>query len=129
MEERIRFITHRGQQILLVDISHCSAEKLAEVAREVPHHVSSQPSGSVLLLADFTGAKFDKAAMTALKEATVFDRPHLKRSAWVGTETLPKIFYENIKIFSQRKLPTFATREEALDWLVEAKDEQATIPH
>lgn len=129
MEERIRFVTHRGQQVLLVDVSHCSPEEVAKLAREVPHHVSTLPPESVLLLADFTGSKFDKDALTALKEATVFDRPHLKRSAWVGTETLPKVFYENIKMFSQRKLPTFASREEALDWLVEAKDEDATIPH
>jgi hypothetical protein len=48
----------------------------------------------------------------------VFDRPHLKKSAWVGTESLPNIFYEHIKTFSRRDLPTFKTREEALDWLV-----------
>jgi hypothetical protein len=53
-----------------------------------------------------------------LKESTVFDRPHLKRSAWVGVETLPKVFYEHIKSFSQRDLPAFKTREEAMEWLV-----------
>ena len=59
-----------------------------------------------------------KAAFESLKQATVYDRPHLKRSAWVGTEALPKIFHENLKAFSQRDLPTFKTREEALEWLV-----------
>ena len=48
----------------------------------------------------------------------MLDRPYLKRSAWVGTESLPKIFYEHMKSFSQRELPSFKTREEALDWLV-----------
>lgn len=129
MEERIRFVTHKEHQVLLVDISHCTPDQVAKIAKAVPEHVSSQPLGSVLLLADFTGSKFDKDAMTALKEATVFDRPHLKRSAWVGTDTLPKVFYENIKMFSQRTLPTFSTREQALDWLIDAKDEQAVIPH
>jgi len=55
---------------------------------------------------------------SSLKQATVFDRPHVKRSAWVGTEALPRVFYENLKAFSQRDLPTFKSREEALDWLV-----------
>jgi hypothetical protein len=118
MEERIRLLSHQGQQILLVDISNCTAEEVARLARLVPAHISNQPPGSVLLLADFTGSKFDKAAVEALKQATVFDRPHLKRSAWVGTESLPRVFYENLKSFSQRDLPTFQTREEALDWLV-----------
>jgi hypothetical protein len=118
MEDRIQFIEHAGKQILLVDISHCSAREVETLARLVPSYVTSEPSGSVLLLADFTGAEFDRAAVDSLKKATVFDRPHLKRSAWVGTENLAHIFYEHIKNFSRRELPTFRTREEAMDWLV-----------
>ena len=119
MDDRIRFITHKGKQILLVDVSNCTAAELLKVSRTVPLHVMPQPRNSVLLLADFTGAEFDRAAVTSLKESTVFDRPHLKKSAWVGTENLPRVFYEHIKNFSQRDLPTFTTREEAMDWLVQ----------
>jgi hypothetical protein len=118
MEERIRFVDHHGQQILLVDVTNCTPAEMIEIGRLVPSYVSSEPRGSVLLLADFTGSKFDKSAVETLKQATVFDRPHIKRSAWVGTEGLPKVFYDNLKAFSQRDLPTFRTREEALDWLV-----------
>jgi hypothetical protein len=118
MEERIRFITYKGKQVLLVDVCNCTSAEMAELSRLVPAHVAAEPRGSVLLLADFTGSKFDKAAFESLKQATVYDRPHLKRSAWVGTETLPRVFYENLKAFSQRDLPTFKTREEALEWLV-----------
>ena len=118
MEERIRFITHRGKQVLLVDISNCTPTEMNQLSRLVPAYVAAEPRGSVLLLADFTGSKFDKAAFESLKQATVYDRPHIKRSAWVGTEALPKVFYENLKAFSQRDLPTFKTREEALEWLV-----------
>jgi hypothetical protein len=121
MDDRIRFITHQGKQILLVDVSNCSAAELLRDSRVVPHYVMPEPRGSVLLLADFTGAQFDREAITSLKQSAVFDRPHLKTSAWVGTENLPRVFYEHIKNFSQRDLPTFKTREEALDWLV--KDE------
>ena len=118
MEERIRFITHKGKQVLLVDVTNCTTEEMIKLARMVPKYLADETSGSVLLLADFTGSKFDKAAVESLKEAAVYDRPHLKRSAWVGTEGLPKIFYENLKAFTQRDLPTFRTREEALNWLV-----------
>jgi hypothetical protein len=54
-----------------------------------------------------------------VQEVLVLDRPYVKRSAWVGTESLPKVFYEHFKSFSQRELPAFKTREEAMDWLVE----------
>jgi hypothetical protein len=119
MEDRIRFIEHKGKQILLVDVSHCSPEEVAKIALIVPSYVTSEPRDSVLLLADFTGAEFDRIAIDRLKEGTVFDKPHLKRSAWVGIESLPKVFYEHIKSFSRRELPSFKTRDEAMDWLVQ----------
>lgn len=118
MEDRIRYITHKGKQVLLVDCSNCSAKELEKMAHLVPGYVTSQPKGAVLLLADLSGAKFEKKIMDSVKQALVFDRPYLKRSAWVGTEGLPKVFYEHLKSFSQRDLPIFKTREEALDWLV-----------
>jgi hypothetical protein len=118
MHDAIRFITHKGKQILLVDCTNCSPEELVKISGIVPRYVTAQPRGSVLLLADFTGTKFNQKIMEAIKPGLVFDRPHLKRSAWVGTENLPKVFYQDLKAFSQRDLPTFKTREEALDWLV-----------
>jgi len=118
MEDRIRFVEHRGKQILLADLSHCTAREVEKIALLVPSYVTSEPRGSVLLLADFTGAEFDRIAIERLKESAVFDRPHLKRSAWVGVEKLPKVFFEHIKNFSQRELPAFKTREEAMEWLV-----------
>ena len=122
MEDRIRFIEHQAKQILLVDVSHCTPAEVAKIVLLVPSYVTSEPRGSVLLLADFTGAEFDRIAIDRLKESAVFDRPHLKRSAWVGIEKLPKVFYEHIKNFSQRDLPAFKTREEAMDWLVSGEE-------
>jgi hypothetical protein len=119
MEERIRFVEHRGKQILLADLSQCTPREVEKLALLVPSYVTSEPRGSVLLLADFTGTEFDRIAIDRMKESAVFDRPHLKRSAWVGVEKLPPVFLEHIKNFSQRELPTFKTREEAMDWLVE----------
>jgi hypothetical protein len=123
MEDRIRFIEYKNKQILLIDVSRCNPEEVAKIALLVPSYVTAEPRGSVLLLADFTGAEFDRIAIDRLKEGAVFDRPHLKRSAWVGIEKLPKIFLEHIKNFSQRDLPTFQTREEAMNWLVGVETE------
>ena len=116
MEDRIRFITHKGKKILLADVSDCSAEELIKISRVSPGS-SPEPRGSVLLLADFTGAEFDQEAITSMKRIGS-STGLFKKSAWVGTENLPRVFYEHIKLFSQRELPTFKTREEAMDWLV-----------
>jgi hypothetical protein len=89
---------------------------LAEQVRMV---VARHTRGSVLLLADFNHAEVDKKVARRLKEVLTLDRPFVKRSAWVHAESVPHVFYENIKSFSQREIPTFKTREEAMDWLVE----------
>jgi len=119
MEDRIRFISHQGRQILLIDLSNLPAAEVKRISELVPKFVTAHPKGSLLLLADFTDSEFDREVFTTMKESAVFDRPHVKKSAWVGIDNLPKVFYENLKVFSQRELPTFKTREEALDYLVE----------
>ncbi len=119
MEERIRFIEHQGKWILLVDFSNCSANKVEKITRAVPDYVTVKPRGSVLVLTDFTGAAFDRDALRAMKETAVFDKPFIKKSALIGTESLPKGFYEEMTGFSRRELLIFKTREEALAWLAE----------
>jgi hypothetical protein len=118
MEDRIRFIKHKGHAIFLLDFSHCAGKELLLLLDQVRADIARHAPGSVLTLADFAGAQIDKTVATKMKEVLVFDRPYVKRSAWVGTESLPHIFYEHFKSFSQRDFPTFKTREEAMDWLV-----------
>lgn len=116
--ERLRFIKHKGHAIYLIDFTNCSAKELLLLLDQVRADIARHAPGSVLSLADFTGAQIDKAVATRVKEVLVFDRPYVKRSAWVGTESLPHVFYEHFKSFSQRELPLFKTREEAMEWLV-----------
>jgi hypothetical protein len=117
MQERIRFIDHLGKKILLVDFSNCPANEVERIARAVPDYVTVQPRSSVLVLTDFTGASFDRDALRAMKETAVFDKPFVKKSALLGTESLPAQFYEELISFSRRELLILKTREEALDWL------------
>ena len=120
--DRILFLTFRNRQVLMADCSDCSSEELAAVIDEVPKHVTKQPLGTVLLLADFTRSVFTKETVEHLKLAAVFDRPHLEKSAWVLTENLDKTLYESIRTFSGREIRTFPTRGQALEYLV--PDEQ-----
>jgi hypothetical protein len=116
--DRIRFIEHRGQQVLLVDFSDCTPEEVAAVADLVPETITRQPLGSLLLLGDFSRAEFTREAFERVKVAAALDQPHLKRSAWVLTDNLPKALHDSVQSFSSREIPSFATREEALDYLV-----------
>ena len=104
--DRVRFITHQGKQILFIDVTNCAAEEVIELLTEVQRIVTAQPPKSVLTLSDLTGAQFSRATITRMKEVAVFDRPYVKRAAFVGAQSLPKVFYEALMTFSQRK-PTF----------------------
>lgn len=116
--ERIRFIEHRGNRVLFIDMTDCTPEEMAKVADLVPPYVTSEQPGSVLLLADFTGSKLTREAVERIKVAAVFNRPHLKRSAWVGTPNGANALREAVETFSVRNIPSFPTREEALEFLV-----------
>lgn len=118
LDDRMHFVKHKGQAIFVIDFSHCSGKEMMLLLDLVRASISRHAPGSVLTLADFSGAQIDKTVATHIKEVLTLDRPYVKRSAWVGTESLPHVFYENFKSFSQRDFPTFKTRDEAMDWLV-----------
>jgi hypothetical protein len=117
--ERLKFIKHKGHAIYEIDFSNCTAKELLVLLDLIRADISRHEPGSVLTLVEVTGAQIDKNVATRIKEVLVLDRPYVKRSAWVGAESLPQVFYEHFKNFSQRELPAFKTREEAMDWLVQ----------
>ena len=116
--ERVSYIEFRNHRILVADCSDCTPEELVAVIDEFPKYVTREPLGSVLALGDFSRSVFTKETVEHLKLAAVFDRPHMKKSAWVLTENLPKTLFESIESFSGREIATFATRDEALEYLV-----------
>src|SRR5258708_24568990 len=105
MTDRIRFISHEGKQILLIDFSNCSAGEVGEVCRRVPEVVTKLPRNSVLILSDFTGASVDKEAIQAMKESAVFYKPHFNKTAWMGAENFPPAFAESLRRFSRPEIP------------------------
>jgi hypothetical protein len=117
MDERLCFIKHKGKAVYSVDFTNCTSKELLLLLDQIRASVSHHPPNSVLIFADFTGAQVDKKVATRMKEVMVLDRPFVKKSAWIGAESVPEVFYEHFKNFSQRDFPIFKTREEALDWL------------
>lgn len=118
ISDRIRFFEREGKRILLVDLSKCSAREVEETTLRVPDVVTSEPRGSALIVTDFSGSSFDAAALRAIKETAVFDKPFVKKSALVGTLSLPREFHDEMESFSRRAFAIFGSREEALKWLV-----------
>ncbi|HVM92379.1 MAG TPA: STAS/SEC14 domain-containing protein [Terriglobales bacterium] len=117
--ERIRFIVYGGKRILEVDVSRCSAKETEKLMRELPDHVTAEPRESVRMLVDFTGASFDAEGLRTMKETAIFNKPHIKRTAWLGAESLPESHLEEMSSYARRVFPVFKERGAALEWLAE----------
>ena len=73
---RVTFIEHCGKQVLLLDYSYLSDEQqMLEMVEDRKDLVSKQKPGSVLTLADLTGANVGRQALQAIKEANALERP------------------------------------------------------
>ena len=117
--DRVRFITHKGKQVLLLDYRNLTDEStVLAMVEERKRLVTSQPKGSVLTVADVTGAHPTKNALTKIKEANVYDLPFVRRAALVGVDAVQKTHLEAVETFSHHRHELFATMEEALDWVV-----------
>lgn len=116
---RVRFITHVGRRVLLIDLTNASPQEILDTLDDVELVVAEQPQDSLLTLGDFTGATFNKQAADRMKIVAAKDRPHVQRAAIVGLDSIPEVYYRNLLSFSARKIPAFKSREEALDWLLE----------
>jgi hypothetical protein len=123
--DRVRFITHKGKKVLLVDYTDLSDEaELLKMIEQREFLVDSQPKNSVLMIINVTGAKFTKEVLTRAKEANVYDLPYVRRAALVGVSENQKAAVQAVRMFAKTNRETFATLAEALDWIV--ADEAAT---
>jgi hypothetical protein len=119
MDERIRFLTHKDKQVMVVDFSGCQPTEVMMISTAARKVITSKPKASVRVLVDMTGTQLDKQAITRMKETAVFDAPFVRKSAWVGLDTIPAAHFKAIQTFSQRKFFPFPSRAEALEWLAE----------
>lgn len=115
--ERIRFISHAGWRILEVDCSGCLAAETEKLMRALPDVVTAEPRESVRLLVDFSGASFDGEGLRTMKETAIFNKPYIKKTAWIGVESLPESHLEEMSKYARREFPVFKERGAALAWL------------
>ena len=116
--DRVRFITHGGRHVLLVDFSHASVEEALAAVAVCKQLVAEHAEHSLLGLTDVTGAHFDARVVAALKDLVVANGPHVRRAAVVGVNGLQRIIYDAVVRAGGRDLPEFPDRLHALDWLV-----------
>lgn len=115
---RVKFIEYNGKRVLFIDYAQCDIATLKAVAEEMHRVITKEPPNSVLTLNDVTGTSFDSESVAVLKSKVAANAPFVKRAAVIGITGLQQLIYEAVQKFSERKIPSFNTRQEALEYLV-----------
>lgn len=116
--ERVKFIEHMGKRVLFINYAECDITMLKAVAEEGHRVIARELPKSVLTLNDVSGTNFDTESVAVLKSMVAANAPFVRRAAVVGITGLQQLIYDAVQRFSQRNIPLFDSREEALNWLV-----------
>jgi len=118
MPEKIQFIEKDSRKIVLLDFISADAPRIAGIMSEFHDWLARQTPRSVLTLSDVTDLPLDPDVIQLFKDFTLYNKPYVKAAAVVGIRGLRKITFNTVMAFSGRKIQTFDTREDAVDWLI-----------
>lgn len=129
-EERTKFIQHRGKSIVLMDFSNLTPADNPLAAFEAARRfVAAQPKVRALrTLVDVSGSSYDTAVLEGLKRLAAHDEPWVLAGAVAGLSSLRRLAVRTVSFFAGRKLATFATVQEAKDWLVAQDAPPVSVP-
>jgi hypothetical protein len=125
--DRVYWIEHKGQRILYYDWSNVlDTDQAVALVRDSAGLMRREPRGSVLVLTNVEGSRFNKRVLDAILELMNGNKPFVKASALVGLNGLMRAALGAMAKLTGRKLQAFTTADEAKGWLLE--QQQATTP-
>jgi hypothetical protein len=118
MEERIKLIEHRGQQVLLLDYSNLTSELLASYCVNGFEFTKSLGRTDLLILVDVTDTFTYGKGYEALKKAAINTIPFTRKDALVGISGAKTVLLNVFNALRRTGTRAFPDREKALDFLV-----------
>lgn len=115
--DRIKFLNHGTERILLLDFSGLVPEELETLVGEAKQIIHAEPEASVLTLTKVDGARFNSATVSLLKKFAKANEPYVKRAAIVGLEGLQKFVLDAVSKFTRREFYVCGTVDEAKERL------------
>jgi hypothetical protein len=114
---RFGTLSHKGKQIILVDLSNSAPEETLRVLPIAKVAISRLPPKSALVLTDVTGATYNKDVASAIKDFSDKNTPYVKASVVVGADGIRLVLLQTVSMLTRREIKTCKTRQEAMDWL------------
>ena len=117
----INWIDHKGQKIFLIDYSGIKLEKeMIELVNKAPSYLQDvKPGEKLLMLVDLNNCYTTPGFLEASKklEKGFLDQFKLKRAV-LGITGPKAVLLKGYNLFTSQKLEPFATKEEALAYLI-----------
>lgn len=110
-------VNYKTKCMVIVELANLKAPQAIEKLNQAHNEIASFPPKSVLLVTDVTNTEITNEFIAAITEFAKKNTPYVKSSAAVGANTLVKIISYNVANTAGRKINSFNTRTEAMDWL------------
>ena len=92
--DRVKFIDHKEQKILHIDLSDCSVERALEIIAEGKRIIKEQTERSVLALTNFNNDNaFLPDLFQAMKDFAQHNKPYVKASAIIVYKDIHKVLH------------------------------------
>jgi len=118
--DRVGWIGYKGKRILSEDFSDLrKPEDIYEVTDTSTALICKEPEGSVLLLTDVTGARYNPSVIKRLEENSKLTTPYMKAYVIVGVKGLALVVLEGLKVFTGLDVKLCDPLEEGKEWLVQ----------
>ena len=116
--ERVRFISHQNQRVLLLDLTAASLADITMVIEESSSIIQRASLHSLLTLTDVTNIVVRDVSTRQLMDFMRGNKPFVKAAAVVGVAGIARSILATTNLVTGRSLKAFETRGQALDWLV-----------
>ncbi len=118
--DRTQTVDYQGRKIVLLDFTGLTEEAttLAEIEKARQFFARQRPGRSLLTVTDGSGSKYTSKVLEALKQLAAHNKPFVKVGAAVSDARLHRVVIAAVAVFTGRHIPVFATREEAMAWLI-----------
>jgi hypothetical protein len=110
-------IKHKETPMILSDMSNTTPAQAMEAASGLLKSLSKLLPKSALLLIDLTDCHFDNKSVESWMQVAPQVQPYVKAMAIVTTDRFLKIIVSNVTTNANLPFLSFATRQEAMDWL------------
>lgn len=110
-------VNYKTKPMMVVELANLKAPEAIKKLDEAHKEIAVNLPKSVLLITDVTNTEITNDFIAAVTEFAKRNTPFVKASASVGANKLVNVISFNVASSAGRKIQTFNTRNEAMEWL------------